>query len=729
MGRSMRSHKGQGNWVQPFKSISLKGFFCLYPALPVTAAVGRLLWGCYRNMKTESRKRGQGFVLGLCLLLFLKGVPAFGDSDNKFHTLGTVVVTAEPDGRKVETGDVHLEETTGFVSVITRESFEGKMENLADVLQKEAAIQVRQTGGLGSFATISIRGSSSDQVLVFMDGILLNDASGGGVDLGSISLSDVEAIEVYRGVTPINFNKASVGGVINIRTLRSRDGLHARASLGYGSFRTRQASGYINQKLGKWDYLVSAEYLDSDNDFTFLNDRGTKWNPADDIWETRRNAQFSQGNLLAKVGYDFTKDLRLILMNQYFAKDQGLPSWNNHPQTRASFDTTRNITSLSFLADKLGPLGLNTRTTVDYARKEEQYDDVQGHIGLGRQKNKYLTDRYGGQFFAEWLSDWNILSFTSDFHHEKYAPKDLFTQRNLRDSTRNTLTFGLQDSLILLGDKATITPALRYTHVHDQLESGESNWGSHLEGRTRKESYWSPQIGLKYAALPWLNLKGNLARYVREPSFLELFGDRGFIIGNMDLEAEKGVNLDAGFEVNWQGPPAWISRISFGAAYFQSKVEDLITFVYNSRGTGKAQNISKARIEGLESQIAIDFLRHFRFVGNATWQDPENQSQIRAFSGKTLPGRWRRSLLGRMEGHYKGFSAHVECLRETGMYYDRANLLPAKDKTLFNAGISYLFGSLLFSLEGKNLGNEQYEDFNGYPMPRRAYYFTVGYRY
>ena len=82
-----------------------------------------------------------------------------------------------------------------------------------------------------------------------------------------------------------------------------------------------------------------------------------------------------------------------------------------------------------------------------------------------------------------------------------------------------------------------------------------------------------------------------------------------------------------------------------------------------------------------------------------------------------------------MEGSYVGFKAFGECTLETGMYYDSANLLPAKDKTLINAGVSYLFHSFLFSVEGTNLGDELYEDFNGYPMPGRAFYFTVGYRY
>ena len=678
-------------------------------------------------MKKYIRKIVSVFCLGF---LVSSPVIVFADeAQESVTTLEEVVVTAEQEQPDYQTGDVDLAETTGFVTVIKREAFEGKMEDLAEVLQNEAGVQVRQSGGLGSFSTVSLRGSSSDQVMVFLDGVLLNDASGGGVDLSTIALSDVAAIEVYRGVTPINFNKASIGGVVNIRTLRAEEGMKASATLGYGSFNTRKASGFVNHKLGKWDYLVSAGYLASDNDFEYLYDNHTEYNPNDDKWVKRNNAQFDQQNVLAKAGYDFSDELRIALVNQYFSKNQGLPTWNNSSKADASLETTRNITSLSFIANDLGALHLNTRTSVDYSYKDELYNDSHGTIGLGRQKSRYITKRYGGDFFTEWLMDMNVLSFMADFHHESYDPENLLTQKNPNQSNRDTLNLGLQDSLFLFQDKLTISPALRYTYLKDDLQSATNMWGQSLEGSERNENYLSPQIGIKYAPLSWLNFRSNLAKYTREPSFFELFGDRGFIVGNPDLEAEKGVNFDAGFEVRYPTKIWWMEYVSVNAAYFGSNVDDLITFVYDSRGIGKAQNISEAEIRGVESEIRIDFLKYFRLVGNATWQDPVNQSQVKAFSGNILPGRFQNSYLGRFEARYAGVKVFGEYLRETGMFYDSANLLPAKDKNQVNAGISWLFHSFLFSFEGRNVTNEQYEDFNGYPMPGRAFYFTVGYRY
>jgi len=649
-------------------------------------------------------------------------------SDKEAVLLDTVVVTSQrPDD--YQTGDVDMEETTGFVSVIERESFESKIDDLADVLEKQAGVQVRQSGGLGSFSTISMRGSSSEQVLIYMDGILLNDASGGGVDLSSISLSDVESIEIYQGVSPINFGKGSIGGVINIKTLRAQEGFHASASAGYGSFNTRKADAYVNQKIGRLDYLVSAGYLGSDNDFKFLYNNGTPKNPADDRWEKRNNAQFDQGNILAKVGYDLTQDTRTEFVNQWFAKNQGLPSYNNNPQTKTSLDTRRNLSSLSLISNDISPLHFNTRTSIDYSYKDEKYDDSHGHIGLGTQKSRYITERYGGKFYLECPFEWNIPSLLADVHHEDYDPQDLLHQQETNESTRDMVTVGVQDSIFLLDNDLTIVPALRYTHIHDDLKSGTSVWGSDTGPTTRSDDYIDPQIGVKYLATDWLILKSNLAKYVREPTFYELFGDRGFFIGNPDLKAEKGINFDAGVGFNWVKPVAWLDRVGVDGTYFHTKADDLITFVYDARGIGRAENISEARIDGVEGRLQMDFFKHFRFTGNLTWQDPINKGQIKAFHDKQLPGRFKTSGLANLEARYAGGKVFVEYVRETGLYYDSANLLPAKDKNELNAGISYLYKSFLFSLEGRNLTNQQYEDFNGYPMPGRAFYFTVGYRY
>lgn len=681
-------------------------------------------------MKNVSDMMGKT-LLALLIGLFCTG-SLFAENEKHGASLETVVVTAEKIDESFQTGDVDIGQTPAFYSFIKRESFEGKIENLGEVLKKEVGVQIRQSGGLGSFSSVSLRGSSSDQVMVFMDGVLLNDASFGGVDLSNIALSDVEAIEVYRGVTPLNFGKASIGGVVNIRTLRSAGDLKRSVTLGAGSFDTRKASGFINHKPGKWDYLISADYLASENDFWIRNDNGTDFWLYDDEWQRRRNNDFCQANLLTKLGCDFSGDVRLDFSNQFFSKDQSIPSWNNDEETETTFDTRRNNTILKLTADNVGPF--NMSGYVDYSWKEELYDDrvpvPNGGIGLGMQYNKYLTTSYGGHYLIEWPTDWNTATLMVDLRREEYSPEDLlFTGRNPKDSSRDTLTVGGQDTLFLFGERISIVPALRYYRVKDKLESAVSAAEIPLEGREECKDYYSPQAGIKVKVFDGFILKSNIARYTREPSFFELFGDRGLFLGNEDLVAEEGVNFDAGFLLNQRFDSPWFSRFALDAAYFRSDMENLITRTYDARGVGKSVNVEGAFIEGVEAELRMDLLWFFSLVANATWQDATNENRQDEFYGKKLPGRFDTSYLGRLEAKYRGFKVYGEYLHESGMYYDTANLLEAKDKEELNVGGSLLFNPFLLTVEGKNLENNRYEDFNGYYMPGRSFYVTLKYNF
>ncbi len=635
-------------------------------------------------------------------------------------TLGEVVVTAATLSEPVETGDVDRELTPAFVTVVEREAFEGKVEDLGQVLEKEAAVQVRQSGGAGSFSSISIRGSSSDQVLVYLDGILLNDAAGGGVDLSSLSLSDVGALEIYKGVTPIQFSQASLGGAVNLRTLRREPGFNASLSGGYGSFDTRKLTGLINHKLGRWDYLVAAEHLTSDNDYPIVNDNGTRWNPNDDRTEDRNNAELAQTNLLTKVGGDLTDSLRLALLNQWFHKDQGLPARTNSPDTDTSLETTRNITTLVLSAEGVTGLDLSTRTTLDLLVKHEVYDDSEGDVGLGSQELAYHTHRYGGSFFTEWFGESHLIAVHADLHRETYRSEDLLDDTPEQESARNTLTLAVQDTWLLADDALALTPALRYAHVRDHLDTT----GDAALGR-RTRDHFEPQAGLRWQLTPALSLKANLARSVREPSFFELFGDRGHFLGNADLKAEKALNGDLGFEVRQRFSGPLLTALRGSAAYFATRAEDLITRVYDARGIGQSVNISEARISGVEATAAADLLGFFTLSGNATWQDTENRNAIGAFDGKQLPGRWRRSYLGRADARLGEFSVFFEYVAERGLYYDTANLLEAEDKNITNAGLTWLHGPLRLSFQANNLGDDRHEDLSGYPLPGRHYFVNL----
>ena len=663
-------------------------------------------------------------VIGILLFLCDSG---FAEEKKKDFTLDPVIVTAKGEAADYQTGDVDKLNTPSFFSTITRDEFEGKMENLSEVIENQAGIQVRQSGGLGSFSTVSMRGASSDQVMVFMDGVLLNDASGGGMDLSNIALADVDSVEIYQGTSPINFGKTSIGGVVNIQTRRSTKGFNANAIAGYGSFNTRKLSAFINHKPGKWDYLISADYMDSDNDFEIENDNGTPDNPLDDRTEDRNNAQFDQSNVLARLGLDFTPEARIDVTNKWFSKNQGIPSWNNSPRTETELDTERNISTLKLTLNDVTPLHLNTSTQVDYLVKEELYDDADNHIGLGRQKSRYDTDRLSGRFFAEWLTDRHSLRMTLDALNETYEAENELSGEKTNDSDRRSFSAGIQDTVFFVNDRLSITPAVRYTHISDDFSADGDALGIDPVDDARTNDHFMPQIGVKFQAGDQVTVKSNLARYFREPSFFELFGDRGIFLGNPELEAESGVNFDIGLQYFRQWSEGRLNRLSAKAVYFYSQVDDMITRTYNARGIGKADNISEASINGIETRISAEVFGNFRLIGQYTFQDTENKSRIASFDGNQLPGKFRHSWLGRIEYNWRQLKLHTEYINESDMYYDSANLLEAPTKTEVNCGLSYLMDSWRISLEAKNIGDDRYEEFNGYPLPGRSFFASIKY--
>ncbi|MAP31529.1 MAG: hypothetical protein CMG81_03105, partial [Marinobacter sp.] len=123
-------------------------------------------------------------------------------------TLPFIVVEATPINAA---SDVDPSQATGPVRVLDRSSIENRTASVADVLSDQAGVQIRQSGGLGSASSVSIRGSTSRQVQVVLDGMLLNDPVTGGVDLGKLSLTDVSRIQVYPSGAPAQLPQAGIG--------------------------------------------------------------------------------------------------------------------------------------------------------------------------------------------------------------------------------------------------------------------------------------------------------------------------------------------------------------------------------------------------------------------------------------------------------------------------------------------------------------------------------------
>ncbi len=105
---------------------------------------------------------------------------------------------------------------------------------IADALASLPGVNIVRYGAFGAIAAIGIRGSSSQQVLVLVDGLPIAGSQIDDVDLEQIPVAGVDRIEVVEGGGSTLYGSGSIGGVINIIT--GSDGRRSSATISTGSF-------------------------------------------------------------------------------------------------------------------------------------------------------------------------------------------------------------------------------------------------------------------------------------------------------------------------------------------------------------------------------------------------------------------------------------------------------------------------------------------------------------
>src|SRR5450755_3685656 len=142
-----------------------------------------------------------------------------------------VVSPAAPDTR----------DPTAFNSEVRTDDYAGEARSTAELLAAAPGATIRRLGDLGQLATVSLRGSSADQVLIFLDGIPITSAASGTVDLSTIPPGLIERIDILRGNAGARYGAGALGGVVNLVTRRSETS-EAEGQILYGSWNTAVAT-------------------------------------------------------------------------------------------------------------------------------------------------------------------------------------------------------------------------------------------------------------------------------------------------------------------------------------------------------------------------------------------------------------------------------------------------------------------------------------------------------
>src|SRR5690606_476186 len=71
--------------------------------------------------------------------------------------------------------------------------------SVADAMKYFSGVQIRDYGGIGGMKTMEVRSLSSNHNAIFFNGIAINNAQNGQVDLGKFSLDNLESITLFNG--------------------------------------------------------------------------------------------------------------------------------------------------------------------------------------------------------------------------------------------------------------------------------------------------------------------------------------------------------------------------------------------------------------------------------------------------------------------------------------------------------------------------------------------------
>ena len=620
----------------------------------------------------------------------------------------------------------------GSSQIITQDEFTQTNQNLSDILKSQMGVSIRSIGGLGSFSQLSLRGSSSQQVSIYLDGILLNDANGGGVDLSGIPLSTLDRIEIYHNQAPIKFGQQFQGGVIQLVSKRVKNNASTLAA-SLGSFEERKLLASTSYKTNKSTVLLQLNHQQAKNNFSFLNDNQTELNPYDDKIEKRFNAQTKQQSALIKFNYKVSSKQTFFSQFTINSQNKHLPNQQNSKQNKTELNTENYRLKLAYEnlnATTISNHVLSIKTDISSSLKNEHYLDPNSQLGLGKQDNRYQTKRFQISNYMELPlllnDDIDIIGqLNTGYKQENYRSQQdlnsIFSQASSLSRQRQTgfVAFALPN--YLNNGKFIITPSIHLQNLID------TNLVSHQNDKSLSETDINTNLGVIYNFAHFHKLSLALGTANRHPSFYEKYSDRGFVIGNPDLIKESSFQRDIGYEYNRDFflPKHYLTNLYFNIHAYLNDTKDIIIQSYDARGIAHSYNMKSAQSSGIEIKTSFTTQQKTELTINTSYNFSTIKSDYSAFNMSQLPNHPKYQFNAKLQQSIQNFKLYYLLHIERDSFYDRANLLDITPQELHNIGIKYQTKNWGITFEANNLLDNHVESFNGYPSPGKNFHLTI----
>jgi outer membrane cobalamin receptor len=585
-----------------------------------------------------------------------------------------------------------LDYPSAFSTVIDLDAFLGEYNTASELLSLSPGVVVRDFGGLGQLKTLSIRGSSNDQVVVLIDGVRLSSPIGGGVDLSTVPIDYIESIEVIRGGGSALAGSDAIGGVVNLITKKTGE-RYFSAQATYGSFETFKANLTGAGNLGELGYFFSYTHSQSEGDFEFESING---------FDVKRiNNEFLSESFFIKLDFDID-DWKFSLFNDFYYDDKGIPGLGEFQEPNSNQKDIRNLTSLKIRKDGLFIPTLNFETIIFNRFDELDFKNPEPTIGLPIDT---LSKNYSFGFNSKfvWLAPKEqIVTFATELK------ADILSDDDFNNPERFTLSTYLGDEISFFYNFITLHPIVRLDIFKTFADDNDT------------EAQVSPKLGLIVSPLTSIALKANVGRSFRAPNFGELFfPEQGFIGGNPDLVSETSIDFDVGLVLSRP-------RYAFEINYFKNNIDDLILFIFVSAQRIEPRNVGDADQQGIETSLRIrptDFLELYTAYTllDGTLDD----------TGAQLPGRPK---------HKFDFRGDLD-LRYASIFWEShftdeipltafADSRTTKSRTTHDIGTKSGYKGFNLTLEIKNLfDNKEVRDAFDFPLPGRSFFVTASYNF
>jgi outer membrane receptor protein involved in Fe transport len=587
------------------------------------------------------------------------------------------------------------EDPAAFSTRLDGEEITSRGQDLADVLRRVPGARVRDYGGLGGYATISLRASTAEQVTILVDGVPQNRALGGPVDLSSIAATQVDAITVFRGFGPASLGLGGVGGVVDIRTKPVAPTVGGQVDLLAGQLGTGRASAAISIPTGETSgFRIDAEALTSDGDFVFRDTGGTYFTDLDDTERRRENNAVDGLALLVQHAWETIGPHRVRVGLRLQDRERGVPWVDNLPTSTAR--TEDRLADLTVTWSRRGRGRIDdTEVVLNGFDQRMRFADPDANFGVATDRRTEATGvGIGGVLRASIAA--HRLSARIDVRTEDATVRDTELIAEDRGGAERLLAGVTVEDTVSFG-RWVLAPSVRWDYRRDDFVPAGGGALPPPADDVRDDG-WSAKLGVARMMSPRTTVRGSVGSFYRAPNLRELFGNRGALRGNPNLDSERGNALELGATHDGARGAA---RYRFELAGFGRRTDDLIHFRQQSQGVAVAVNLLRTEVVGLETAGGLR-------LGNGVYGD--------------LSVTWQRDVwrVG-WEMTYTGSNS-------TDEFDTPALRLDARVIHDLVAGYESKRG-LRLTLDLRNVFDRKTVDVARYPLPDRTLLFHAGWRY